>query len=116
MTRIPPHWHPYVIEEVAGRRRFVQGRAADLAGPTAALVPEAESDLLLDPAAGGRHPTHQLEPAAVPSEACGSERRAMLARDTNGKPVLWTQRRRAPLLTPPGQRLRLDVMEPIPPV
>lgn len=29
-TRIPPHWHPYVVEEADGRRRFVQGRAADL--------------------------------------------------------------------------------------
>jgi hypothetical protein len=115
MTRIPPHWHPYVIEEVAGRRRFVQGRAADLSGPTAVLLPEAESDLLSDPASGGTHPTHQLEPAAVPSEGVRVERRTMLARATDGSPVLWTQRRRAPLLAPPGQRLRFDVMEPVPP-
>jgi hypothetical protein len=39
----------------------------------------------------------------------------MLARATDGSPVLWTQRRRAPLLTPPGQRLRFDVLEPVPP-
>jgi hypothetical protein len=115
MTRIPPRWHPYVIEEVAGRRRFVQGRAADLSGPTAVLLPEAESDLLVDPAAGGVHPTHQLEPAAVPSEGLRVERRAMLARATDGSPVLWTQRRRTPLLGPPGLRLRFDAMEPVPP-
>lgn len=115
MTRIPPRWHPYVIQEVDGRRRFVQGRAADLSGPTAALMPEAESDLLIDPASNGNHPTHQLEPAALPAEGIRVERRAMLARTTDGFPVLWTQRRRQPMLTPPGMRLRFDVMEPVPP-
>ncbi|MET9023771.1 hypothetical protein ABZV93_27735 [Actinopolymorpha sp. NPDC004070] len=115
MTRVPPRWHPYVIESVNGRRRFVQGRAVDLSGPAAVLMPEAESDLLIDPASGGVHPTHQLEPAAVPSEGLRVERRAMLARATDGSPVLWTQRRRQPLQTPPGLRLRFDVMEPVPP-
>ncbi len=115
MTRIPPHWHPYVIETVNGRRRFVQGRAADLSGATAELMPEAESDLLVDPGSGGHHPTHQLEPAAVPAEGVRVERRAILARATDGSPVLWTQRRRQPMLTPPGMRLRFDAMDPVPP-
>ncbi len=114
MTRIPPRWHPYVIEDVGGRRRFVQGRAADLSGATAALMPEAESDLLLDPASGGTHPIHQLEPAAIPQEGMRAERRAMLARATDGSPVLWTQRRRQPMLMPPALRLRFDAMEPVP--
>jgi hypothetical protein len=30
MTRIPPYWHPYMIEDGSGLRRFVQGRASDL--------------------------------------------------------------------------------------
>ncbi|WP_432513065.1 hypothetical protein [Kineococcus sp. SYSU DK001] len=115
MTRVPPRWHPYVVEEVAGRRRFVQGRAADLSGPTAVLLPEAESDLLVDPASGGVHPTHQLEPAAVPQDGVRVERRAVLARATDGSPVLWTQRRRQPLLTPPALRLRFDTVEAVPP-
>jgi hypothetical protein len=115
MTRIPRHWHPYEIEEIAGRRRYVQGRAADLSGPVAVLLPEAESDLLIDPASGGMHPTHQLEPAAVPPDGVRVERRAILARDTTGMPVLWTQRRRQPLLTPPALTLRFDALEPVPP-
>jgi hypothetical protein len=115
MSRVPPHWHPYVVEEVGGRRRFVQGRAADLSGATAVLLPEAESDLLIDPAAQGAHPTHQLEPAAVPQDGVRVERRAVLARTTDGSPVLWTQRRRQPLLAPPALRLRFDVLEPVPP-
>ena len=113
MTRIPRHWHPYEIEDVAGRRRFVQGRAADLSGPVAVLLPEAESDLLIDPASAGVHPTHQIEPAAIPADGVRVERRAILARDTTGAPVLWTQRRRQPLLSPPVLTLRFDSMEPV---
>src|SRR4051812_48521695 len=115
MTRIPRRWHPYEIEEIAGRRRFVQGRAADLSGPVAVPLPEAESDLLVDPASGGVHPTHQIEPAAIPADGVRVERRAILARDTTGAPVVWTQRRRQPLLTPPALTLRFDSMEPVPP-
>jgi hypothetical protein len=115
MTRVPLHWHPYVVEEVDGRRRFVQGRAADLSGPSAVLMPPPESDLLYDPATNGTHPVHQIEPAAIPQDGLRLERRAMLARATDASPVLWTQRRRQPLLSPPGLRLRFDTLEPIAP-
>jgi hypothetical protein len=37
----------------------------------------------------------------------------MLGRRTDGNPVLWTQRRRRPLLTPPGLRLRFDTLQPV---
>ena len=115
-TRVPRYWHPYVVEEINGRRRFVQGRAVDLSGPTAVLMPPPESDLLYDPASGGVHPVHQIEPAAIAQDGLRLQRRAMLARGTDGQPVLWTQRRRQPLLTPPGLRLRFDTLEPVPPV
>ena len=111
MTPIPEHWHPYVVEEIEGRRRFVQGRAADLSGPEPVLLPAPVSDLLLDPSSGGEHPVHQLEPAAIPEEGVRVERRAMLARATTGDPVLWTQRRRLPMVAPPTFGLRFDVLE-----
>ncbi|HEX2221086.1 MAG TPA: hypothetical protein VHK06_01020, partial [Candidatus Limnocylindria bacterium] len=114
-TRVPAHWHPYVVDAIDGRRRFVQGRAADLSGAVATLLPAASSDLLLDPASGGTHPVHQIEPAAIPPDGVHLERRAILARGTDGHPVLWTQRRRLPLLSPPAFRLRFDTLEPIPP-
>jgi hypothetical protein len=114
MTRLPTHWHPYVLN-TEGRRRFVQGRAADLSGATAVLLPPPESDLLLDPAAGAGEPVHQLEAAAVPQDGVRVERRAILARSTDAMPVLWTQRRRQPLLSPPALRLRFDTLEPVPP-
>jgi hypothetical protein len=59
---------------------------------------------------------HQIEPAAISQDGLRLERRAMLARATDASPVLWTQRRRQPLLTPPGLRLRFDALEPTPPI
>jgi hypothetical protein len=40
----------------------------------------------------------------------------MLARATDGAPVLWMQRRRQPLLSPPVLTLRFDAAEPVPPI
>jgi hypothetical protein len=111
MTPIPARWHPYVIDDKSPRRRFIQGRAADLSGPEPVLLDPPVSDLLRDPAANGG-PVHQIQPAAVPQDGLRLERRAMLARDTAGNPVLWTQRRRVPLFSPPTFALRFDVLEP----
>jgi hypothetical protein len=55
---------------------------------------------------------HQLEPGAIPADGLRVERRAMLGRSTTGQPVLWTQRRRQPLITPPAFGLRFDVLSP----
>jgi hypothetical protein len=86
-----------------------------MSGPEAVLLPPAVSDLLIDPASGGVHPVHQIEPAAIPPDGVRLERRSILARRTDASPVLWTQRRRALLLTPPALRLRFDTLEPTPP-
>ncbi|WP_405523538.1 hypothetical protein OG426_09860 [Streptomyces canus] len=112
MTPIPAHWHPYVVDDRAGHRRFIQGRAADLSGPELVLLDPPTSDLLRDPAAGTKDPVHRIEPAAVPQDGLRIERLAILARDTTGNPVLWTQRRRAPLLTAPAFAVRFDILEP----
>jgi hypothetical protein len=112
-TDVPPGWHPYVLE-VDGRRRFVQARAADLSGAAPAFTPEPVSDLLHDPAAPAGRSPHEIEPAALPSEGLRIERRAVLARRTDGMPVLWTQRSRQPLLTPPALDFRWDRLDPFP--
>lgn len=116
MTPVPPYWHPYVLDEVGTpvRRRFVQGRAADLSGPAPVLLPPPTSNLLDDPHRAPGDPVHQIEPAAIPSDGVRVERRAILARSTAGDPVLWTQRRRQPLLVPPAFALRFDILEPDP--
>jgi hypothetical protein len=117
MTPVPRYWHPYVIDTEHDPRRFVQGRAADLSGPTPTLMPAPISDLLADPKAPPGGPVHQLDPSAIPSDGLRIRRRAMLARSTSGEPVLWTQRRRDLLLAPPTFALRFDVLrqdQPVP--
>jgi hypothetical protein len=110
-TPVFPFWHPYQIEEVNGRRRFVQGRLANLAADPPELMPEPRARVLFDPNATATDPVHQIEPATVPSLGLRLERRTMLARGTDGLPVLWQQRRRLPLLGAPALHLRFDVME-----
>ncbi|MCL8015888.1 hypothetical protein [Streptomyces sp. AS02] len=109
---VPIGCHPYQLDDSRGRRRFVQARVADLTGPAPVLSPAPVSDLLTDPRAGAGDPAHQIDPSAVPPAGLRLERRAMLARGTDGRPVLWTQRSTAPLSAPPALRLRWDQMTP----
>ncbi|MGY1684980.1 hypothetical protein ACI8AK_05260 [Geodermatophilus sp. SYSU D00867] len=111
---LPRYWHPYLIEEVDGRRRFVQGSLVDLEQRPPEPMPEPVSPLLRDHDAPHTAPVHQIEPAAVPTTGLRLERRYMLARRTDGLPVLWSQRRRAFLLAPSPSQLRFDVVVSIP--
>ena len=96
-TTVPPFWHPYVTSDAGNVRRFVQGRLADLdvrpvaprAGPTRRLV--------RDPAATPADPSPQIAPGTVPRGGLRLDRRHVLGRRTDGQPLLWVQRRRAPL-------------------
>jgi hypothetical protein len=85
--------------------------------PTPVLLPLPASDLLTDPHAPAGGPVHQLQPTAIPPDGLRVQRRAMLARSVTGEPVLWTQRRREPLITPPTFALRFDLLnqdQPVP--
>jgi hypothetical protein len=110
-TPMFPYWHPYTISSVNGRRRFIQGRLADLAQDPPVLMPEPRARVLFDATAAPGDPVHQIEPATVPTLGLRLERRYMMARGTDGLPVLWSQRQRLPLLSPPAPHLRFDVME-----
>lgn len=110
-TSMPPYWHPYEIHEIDGRRRYVQARLANLDVRPPALMPEPVSPLLADPNAPPAGPAHQIEPATVPTTGLRLDRRFVLGRGTDGRPVLWLQRRRLPLLAPPVSNLRYDVVE-----
>jgi hypothetical protein len=112
-----PYWHPYTVGEVDGRRRYVQGRLADLSIQPPALMPEPEalmlydlSNLAADPAQQTA-PVHQIEPAGIPDQGLRLQRRWMLVRQTDGRPRLWIQRQRLPLLAPPASGLRFDLFE-----
>jgi hypothetical protein len=115
-TALPRYWHPYPVDEVDGRRRYVQGRLADLEQRPPVPMPEPVSPLLRDPLAPASGPVHQIEPATVPTTGLRLERRWVLGRRTDGQPVLWTQRRRLPNLAPPVSGLRFDVVETVTPV
>jgi hypothetical protein len=110
-AEVPRHWHPYVIrEDQQDVRWLVQGRLVDLSTSPAGLRPEPLTSLLTDPDAGAGDWAHQLDPSVVPSYGLRVERRFILARRTDGSPVLWSQRRRIPLLAPPVNQLRFDVL------
>ena len=99
-----PYWHPYQVGEVNGRRRYVQSRLADLNQNPPALLPEPRANVLQ----GSQGAIHTIEPPTVPTQGLKLERRMMLARGTDGRPVLWSQRRRLPLLGTPAMRLEFD--------
>jgi hypothetical protein len=111
------YWHPYVLDTVDGRRRFVQGRLADYSVDPPALMPEPVADVLYDRAnlaadpADQVGPVHQIEPSTVPRFGLRLQRRAMLVRDVNANPIRWIQRRRLPLHDPPTSTFRSDVLQ-----
>ena len=101
-TALPEHWHPYRIETRSSPRRrvFVQGLVAAPEGVRAGAL----SDLL-----GGAH-GHLLDASAVPNQGVRLQRRYTLARGTDGRPVLWRERRRLPVLGGPVSHLRFDLL------
>jgi hypothetical protein len=113
---VPFHWHPYEIAAVdtnpaqPGRRRFVQGRFADLHTDRPSTLRPAPRAAVLNVPAG----IHEIEPATIPTTGLRIEQRFMLARGTDARPVLWLQRQRLPLLGPPSHALRFDLADPVP--
>jgi len=109
-TTLPEHWHPYRIESrtAPSRRVFVQGLVADLGQSPAVLRPGARSELI------GGGIGHVLDASAVPNQGMRLERLYALARGTDGKPVLWRQRRRLPIAGGPNSHLRFDLLREAP--
>lgn len=114
-TFIPHHWHPYIIQPISGRRMFVQSRLVDYTavdpGETGRLAPAPIAELLFDPSLANGQGGHHLNPSVVPTTGLRLDRRYILARRTDGLPVLWVQRQRLPLFSPPARPLRFDVLE-----
>lgn len=113
-TTLPEHWHRYRIEPVSDEsgavRRFVQGLVSTATGPDATAgvrrgprseliggVSDAEIAAGTDPAGTG----HVLDADALPNQGLRLQRRYLLGRGTDGRPVLWRERRRMPLLGGP---------------
>jgi hypothetical protein len=106
VSDVPHEWHPYRIADSNGRRRFMEQRLADLNAAAPGPASIVESDLL----GGDTGPPHNVEPATVPAGGLQLERRWVLARGSDGRPVLWFQRTRLPLAGPPSKTLRFDVL------
>jgi hypothetical protein len=68
--------------------------------------------LLFDPASGGHHPVHQLDPSALASRGVRLERAYRLARDHTGKAVLWIQRSKSPRTEWASSQLDFDIAKP----
>ena len=106
-TTLPPHWHPYRPLPLDGPRFLEQGLVADFSSGRPRPRPGPVSDLIASTARKG----HRLDLHAVPYQGLRLERRYVLARGTDGRPVLWRQRRTVPLLAPPASHLRFDVLK-----
>jgi hypothetical protein len=110
VSAVPTHWHPYQRREVAGAVRFVQGRLVSLdAEGEVKLSAEPVSPFLHPPEAG----IHDVAPWRLPPTGIRLQSRTMMARGTDGRPVLWVQRRRGPVLSMPSSGLRFDALVPV---
>lgn len=105
---IGPWWTPYTLSEEGTPRRLVQRNLVDLSRQEPKPMPDPVA-LVLVPDEG--KPDHVIAPLAVPSNGIELTRHWSLARDMHGRPVLWVQRERGTLLSPPARTLRFDVME-----
>jgi hypothetical protein len=126
-TTLPNGWHPYERVRLAdplapldagdGRSGgWRQGVLADLTGTYPRPRPGPVSRLIGGPSGAGLGRGHQLASTSIPSNGVMLQRRAMLARDTEGRPVLWVERRAAPVSGPPLSHLRFDVFAEAPKV
>ena len=105
---ISRYWYPYEIDKSKDIRQLVQRSLVDysLQQPKKMPLPNAQVLQSIEP-----EQLHVINPLAIPSNGIQLERRWQLARDMNGLPVLWIQRKRSPLLAPPARLLKFDVME-----
>lgn len=111
-TEPTPRTHAYDMDTVMidghPRRRFVQRRIADVSRVEPALTPAPTAELLRVRTPGGGEVVHEIEPATIPSIGTHVQRRYKLARDTLGRPCLWVERQRNPVLRPPSRALQFD--------
>ena len=115
---VPDHWHPYT-REVEVREGdgatvvvFRQGRLVAVAadGTPTTAIRRRRACCSRRARRCTRSRRWRLPPTGV-----RLERRRILARTTTGRPVLWVQRQRAPLLAMPSSGLCFDVLTPAPP-
>jgi len=133
-TTLPELWHPYqrvragdpdasgVVPAGSPAAGAGDGRSglwrqavlADLTGPIPQPRTGPVSRLIGGPSGLGLGRGHELAADAIPSNGVRLRRRAMLARDTMGRPVFWVERSALPAAGPPTSHLRFDVLAEAP--
>lgn len=110
-TTLPRGWHPYRRtdpDRMGGD--WEQGLVADLTQVPVVPRPGPASSLIGGPSGDGAGGGHVIRSTAMASSGVRLQRRAVLARDTDARPVLWVQRSAVPLTGPPTSHLRFDVL------
>ena len=108
-TGMETHWHPYGLDwAAAGGPSYVLRGLVDYALQVPRVMPRPQAEVMKDSADPDR--LHRISPVVVAQGGFELERRWQLARDMQGKPVLWIQRQRRNLRTPPARTLRFDLM------
>ena len=104
------HWHPYEINwQTPGEPTFELRGLADYSLQNPRPMPRPQAQVLKT--APSAPPTlHTISAATMAEGGLELERRWELARDMEGKPVLWVQRQRKSLRNPPARTLMFDVM------
>ncbi|MDX2299943.1 MAG: hypothetical protein NW204_09480 [Xanthomonadaceae bacterium] len=113
-TTLPQHWYPYRRCDGGGLfGDWEQGRVAAYTEAQAdeGVLPGPRSPLLCGSPEPDNTRGHVIDGRTVPSSGVVLRRRAMLARDAIGRPVLWIERSSHPLLGPPASNLRFDVFD-----
>ncbi len=96
--------HPYLPTEGASAE-LDQGRLADLSVPEPRWQPLARGSMI---GAGERH---QIAAGVVTQRGLQLDRRWVLSRDVDGRPLLWHRRRKLPLPTALPNLVRFDQVE-----
>jgi hypothetical protein len=106
---IESRWHPYELDWASDEDvSFFQRGLVDYSLQVPKPMPRPDAEVLK---ASDPGKLHRIAAAAMSSGGLELERRWQLARDMNGKPVLWIQRQRKALRTPPARTLRFDALE-----
>lgn len=105
------HWIPYTIS-AQGPRILNQRRLLDLTRFPPHELPAAQAEVIRVRGDGGGSRTAE---SVIPLDGLEIERRWILARSATGEPLLWIQRRRLPLFSPPARTLRFDIAAPAAP-
>jgi len=116
-TTLPDGWHPYerLRDNYGGgggggsAGSWRQAILADLTGPQPKPRRGPISRLIGGPSGSGLGRGHSLTATTIPSTGVRIQRRARLARDADGRPVLWVERSTHPITGPPVSHLRFDV-------